>query len=653
MARCYNCMQPFSDGYDVCPYCGYMHNSANQQYYLPAGTILENGRYFIGLPVNAGGFGIVYKAWDLTLDKLMAIKEYFPGGIVTRQPGTAEVRVYSEKNRDRFLAGKNRFLIEARVISKYRDHPSIVDVYDFFEANHTAYMVMEYMEGLTYKNYIERVGGSVEEQLAINVTLALLDALREIHKDHIVHRDINPSNVFICGSGTVKLFDFGAAKIEGTPLPDTLTRGYAPPEQYSTTKEQGVVTDIYSVGATMYYALTGVKPEEATDREEKDKVKSPHQLNPQISKNISNAVMRAMALKPALRFQTVNEFRDVLLKGKHVLDVDEEIKRRKRKRFIIAGSMVLFFAAIGTVSAFHIKKNMEAGTLAAASLHVWVVSDADETEQDAQKRFLDMVKPFNDEFPQIELNVTVYPVEEYKHNINLAASNSSLPDVFESTYLDEQYDYMLAGLDETLSLITERSSYEYLDDFESIIPEKNRMPLCYQVPVIYVRQGSGMFAETENRITVNSESASMYAEIYGESWLEEHSYGSSVDARQEFIDGKAKRYYSDTSDYTCINELLRAQYTLEFPEKEAARFDHVWSVSIPTVGGKKEKNNKMRAGQWMIGYLLSGHAEDIMTIEYGEGIPLYKKTSEIFFDVYGGELETIRNLVPSIKNLSK
>lgn len=649
MARCYNCMQPFPDEYDVCPHCGYMYGQAEQQYYLPAGTFLENGRYLIGLPINAGGFGIVYKAWDMTLDKIMAIKEYFPGGIVTRQPGKTEVRVYSEKNRDRFLEGKQRFLIEARVISKYREHPSIVDVYDFFEANDTAYMVMEYMNGLTYRSYIERAGGRVEERLAVNVTLALLDALREIHKDQIVHRDINPNNVFICGSGAVKLFDFGAAKIEGTSLPDTLTRGYAPPEQYSTTKEQGAVTDIYSVGATMYFALTGVKPEEATDRETKDELKNPYQLNPNVSKNVSNIVMRAMALKPTLRFRTVGEFRDALIKGNYIRSVEEEIKKRKRKRLIEVTSLIFVLAVIGMISVFHIKEKMEENTLAATSLSVWITSDADENEQEAEERFLNMTSQFREEFPQIAFEITVYPIAEFEEKINEAAEHGILPDVFESTYLLEQYDELLAELGETMSLITDCSNYRYLDDV-SMPMGTRRIPLCYQVPVIYVKQEVGFSSGVEERTAVNPECAVMYEELYGKKWLKEHGDNTISDARQEFVVGNVQRYYSDTSDYTYINETLRAQYTLEFPDQEAARFDHVWSVSVPTAGSKRDKTRKMRAGQWLICYLLSGNSEDILTVEEGEGIPLYKKTAETFFDVYGGELEPIQSWIPVIND---
>jgi len=623
-----------------------MHDASDQQYYLPAGTLLEQGRYLIGLPVNAGGFGIVYRAWDQTLDRMIAVKEYFPGGVVTRQPGQTEVRIYSEKNRQRFEEGKERFLIEARVISKYREDASIVDVYDFFEANHTAYMVMEFMDGLTYKNYVERSGGHVEEQLAVNVTLAVLDALREIHKDHIVHRDINPSNIFICNTGMVKLFDFGAARIEGTPLPDTLTRGYAPPEQYSTVNEQGAVTDIYSVGATMYYALTGVKPEEATDREAKDTMKSPRQLDSQISKKVSNAVMRAMALNPKLRFQDVGEFRDALLKQKQVLDVEQEIRRRKRRRLLTAGMILAVLAGASAGSWLYMQQKLEANELRAAELQVWLSADADETEQEAEERFRRMTAQFSAEYPQITFAVTAYPSEEYGRQLNQAAADGALPDVFESTALDAGYDGMLAELDETMSLLPEPEGYVYLDG-----AGRRRIPLCYQLPVIYVRQGADLKAGAQDRIAVNPEAASLYADIEraagdaaAAGTADETGGAGDADARERFVDGDVKRYYSDTSDYLFLNEKLQARYTLEFPEEQAVRFDHEWSVSA--AGQGKDAANRQRAAQRMLCYLLSGSSEDILTIEAGEGIPVHRQTAETFFDVYGGELGEIRGVVP-------
>ena len=244
MARCYQCMKEYPDGYDICPHCGYDQTSeAENLYYLPAGTVLGQGRYLVGKAVNAGGFGIVYRVWDQTFSKMVAIKEYFPSAIATRIPGTTEVRVHSNKNMREYEVGKSRFLSEARRVAKFQTNPNVVDVYDFFEENETAYMVMEFMDGMTYKQFIRSQGGKVKPDLACRVTLAVLDALSEVHRERIVHRDINPNNIFICQDGKVKLYDFGAARLETTDMTTILTPCYAPPEQYITNGKQGSYTD--------------------------------------------------------------------------------------------------------------------------------------------------------------------------------------------------------------------------------------------------------------------------------------------------------------------------------------------------------------------------------------------------------------------------
>ena len=220
-----------------------------------------------------GGFGITYRAWDRTLEKKVAIKEYYPNGIVNRVPAEKAVIIYSGSRADEFQNGKVRFLAEARHMARFNTHPHIVNVHEFFEENNTAYIVMEFLEGISYKQYIEDCGGRVDCGTAVGVAVSVLGALRELHKEKIIHRDVSPDNIFLvldapgASQYRVKLIDFGAARFssgdEEKTLSIILKPGYAPPEQYRNKSKQGPWTDIYAVGAVLYCAITGERPEES------------------------------------------------------------------------------------------------------------------------------------------------------------------------------------------------------------------------------------------------------------------------------------------------------------------------------------------------------------------------------------------------------
>ncbi|WP_432627733.1 protein kinase domain-containing protein [Brotaphodocola sp.] len=677
MSRCYNCMKEYPDGFDVCPHCGYDRTKENENlYYLNPGTELSNGRYLIGRAINAGGFGIVYKAWDHVLNKELAIKEYFPGGIASRQPGSSEVQIYSEKRIQAYEEEKQRFLNEARTVAKFNDHPNIVDVYDFFEENHTAYMVMEYMDGMNYKEFVRSQGGKVKPQIAVSVALAVLDALREVHKANIIHRDINPNNIFICKSGVVKLFDFGTARIQKMDMTTVLTPGYAPPEQYSTGAKQGAWTDLYAVGATTYYALTGIKPEESTDREQEDHVIPPHEVDAEIPLELSNTIMRAMAVKPELRFQNTEQFRDALMKKKNVRNVEEEIKRRRKIRLIQVTSLTAVFALAGVGLYSQYRSRNEMGTLHSAVVTVWMPANRDESVEEAQQRFDNMTQSFQQEYGQIELQVKVIPEQEYEMQINESAKNGTLPDLFESTELDPSYASNLEPLDMTWQLLAsaDSSSYLFLDQYENLFPDKKQMPLCFQIPVVYARRDSEMdetkigeevrsgyetLRENEDlSYSVKVDDLRLYDQLLGDGCAEtyrEHrgqwkgnqesdqgpnqnqsqSQRKSEEGYELFKDGQVKFYLSDTSDYRRINEEMGGQYLviLPFEKQFEVRFDHLWSVNA------NSDENQKKASEWLIYYMLSDQAQNVIGVKSQRGVPLSRRMCEVFADVYEGDLK--------------
>jgi serine/threonine protein kinase len=277
---------------------------------LPSGHLLHQ-RYSIQSSIGQGGFGITYLAYDQKLDQEVCIKELFVSGNSTRG---INMTVQSQgQGTFSFREFVQRFVQEARQLAKFQ-HSNIVRVIDVFEENQTAYMIMEYVSGETLKQKIFR-DGAMNEIHALQLISQLLDAVSEIHKKGMLHRDIKPDNILITPEDRVVLIDFGSARefAEGKTTSQTamITPGYAPPEQYSERARRGPFTDIYALGATLYFILTGEKPIAATDRTFEELI-SPHQINPKVSSQVSSAVMLAMELKPEHRFQTVSDLKDAM-----------------------------------------------------------------------------------------------------------------------------------------------------------------------------------------------------------------------------------------------------------------------------------------------------------------------------------------------------
>lgn len=285
---------------------------------LKPGVILKE-RYKIEEVIGAGGFGITYRAWDPLLQSYVAIKEYYPSGIATRSADSSKVCVPVGQEQREYHRGRIRFLKEAQDVARFQSEPNIVSIYDYLEENDTAYMVMEYLHGCTLKQYIREHGGRLDTDHILHICLSVLDALAVVQKAGMIHRDISPENIFICEDLTVKLIDFGAAKqvyLDGEQTMSVVLKpGYAPPEQYAKKDKQGPWTDIYALGATLYFAATGEKPEESFGRVLEDTIKPVCEVNPEIPRAMSQVIMRAMSVKIEDRYQTVEAMREALLAG--------------------------------------------------------------------------------------------------------------------------------------------------------------------------------------------------------------------------------------------------------------------------------------------------------------------------------------------------
>ena len=204
--RCLNCMCEFNipaggeDESNVCPYCGFVENTRPKVlYHLFPGTVLKN-RYTIGVVLGSGGFGVTYKAWDSVLGIVVAIKEYYPATFVQRVPGTKDVIVYDGSKRKEFQDSLERFMEEAQNTAKF-DNPNIVHVDNYFEENNTAYIVMEFLEGISLKDYLKMNGDRIDIKDIDYIFLPIMDALKAIHEKGIIHRDVSPDNIFLCDQG--------------------------------------------------------------------------------------------------------------------------------------------------------------------------------------------------------------------------------------------------------------------------------------------------------------------------------------------------------------------------------------------------------------------------------------------------------------------
>jgi len=309
MMQCPTCGAQNPQGASQCRQCGTFLLSI----YLPVGTKLRGGAYTVGKVLGQGGFGITYKGSDTRLQRVVAIKEFFLQGCI-RQGNSVSIATPSITLAD-FERMKQRFLQEARTLARF-NHPGVVRVYDVFEENQTAYIVMEFLRGKPLSRILEERGGRMEEQEALGYIAQVCEALELIHSSGILHRDIKPDNIMVCEDGRVVLIDFGAAREFAARATQRhtviLTPGYAPMEQYSELGQRGPFTDIYALSATLYHLLTGEVPVPAPDRRVGIPLPDVRQLNPRISPHVAQAIMQGLEMDSDKRPQTAREFLNLL-----------------------------------------------------------------------------------------------------------------------------------------------------------------------------------------------------------------------------------------------------------------------------------------------------------------------------------------------------
>ena len=273
-----------------------------------------NGRYRVCRSLGQGGFGITYLAEDELLGQKIVIKEYFPAAFA-RRAEDGSIRIMEETDRAAFTEGRNRFLREARILTSLLDVPGVVKAWNYFQENQTAYLVMEYVQGISLRSWLEQNGEVPSFDEALEMLRLVVLALANIHKKGLLHRDITPDNLMVGANGTVKLLDFGSARSylreKDSEMTQTvlLKSGYAPPEQYDGKSVQGPWTDIYALSATLYEMITGCMPEDALQRQIRDELIEPSIYGAKITpEQEEHLLKRGLALDERERYTSVREF---------------------------------------------------------------------------------------------------------------------------------------------------------------------------------------------------------------------------------------------------------------------------------------------------------------------------------------------------------
>ena len=617
MKRCFVCFKEYEEAFQVCPHCGSVEiTKPIEPIHLVPGTILAN-RYILGQAVGAGGFGIVYRAWDLKLETIVAVKEFFVSRLVTRAEGLKNL-IITKKSMEEFEYRKERFLAEARNMAKFGSHRSIPNVFEYFEENNTAYIVMELLRGLALSDYLSQMGGRIDPDFAIMIANEVGNALKSLHEKNIVHRDVAPDNIYICSGKEIKikLMDLGAAKLADSTdevIDIILKPGYSPAEQYDNSKNIGPWTDVYALGATLYIMLTGIKPAESTNRKIRDEVAAPHLLNPSIPENLSNAIMKAMAVEKHMRFKTVQEFLDAINGGRKILTVAKEKKRRYLKRFF-GISVACAVLLLGALFVYHTYKQQ---FLAPADIVVWFSVAEGSTEEDAMQA---IKEDFEAKHEGVTVEIVAIPEAEYEARIRDAAKQGELPTLFESSGLPEEILQKATDLDNVLASEQFKNAL-FLDQYHDYYDNEKQVPLAIEVPVAYVITGGASCIDYSEKYFEDPEDFRTESIAYDDRYLGLLQGNFALEGfrgREDFFNNSENSspvLLSSTMVLNEVRETLKAyEKTYVYPDCDEiyCRYIYEWSIGA---GSKDEIRAAETLLSWMLGnvyqnYLMIGECND-------------------------------------------
>ena len=606
MKRCYSCFKEYGENFDVCPYCGTVYNPKPiEPIQLIPGTLLAN-RYIIGMAVGSGGFGIVYKAWDSKLETVVAVKEFFVSRLMTRAEGLKNV-IVNKKSQTEYEYRKERFLAEARNMAKFGAHRSIPNVFEFFEENNTAYIVMELLQGIALNEYIAQNGRNNDIDFALMVANEVGNALKSLHENNIIHRDVAPDNVFICSGKDIriKLMDLGAAKLADSTdevIDIILKPGYSPTEQYDNSKNIGPWTDIYALGATLYMMVTGIKPDESTNRKINDTVLPPNVINPDVSENLSNTIMKAMAVEKHLRFKSIDEFLSAINGERKIIPLAKEKRRRKFRRFSGILAACIAIAIITTIvgSTFRTKKAEQ--DLKEATISVWFSVPEGSSEEETMKL---VIEDFKTKFKKVTVDYKAIPESEYKQTLMEAAEKNSLPNLFESTGLPTEVTDKAIDLDKVIKSPQYKECL-FLDQYNDYYSTKKKVPLGIEVPVAYViTSGNTSIDYSQNYFNnladfgeqANVSTDNRYADL-----ISQNFNISGLSKKESFLDSEKNTSAVLLSSSMIINEVRELKYDKKYVYCDSpslkCKFTYEWSIGK---GNEDEQKASEMLLSWMLG----------------------------------------------------
>lgn len=691
--RCLNCFNLFDIVYsdkeesEVCPYCGYCEGTPPKElYHLYPGVGLYNNRYVIGTCIGFGGFGITYKAWDNVLETVVAVKEYYPTGLVQRVPGKPQVIIYTGESKEEYMQGLERFLDEAKNMAKFVDNPNIVHVDAFFEENNTAYLVMEYLPGMTLKSYLKSKGGRIGCEEVIPIADAVITALKEIHAGGIIHRDISPDNIMLCNDGRIKLLDFGAARFSDADQERTrsiiLKPGFAPPEQYQAKSKQGPWTDIYALCATVYRAITGVLPDESVNRVIEDTVQSPIQIYSDIPERISNTVMKGMSIYPEIRFSNVDELKKALDGEKKVMEPKKELRVRRMKRTITVGIALLIVVSM-SLYVYNMYKNKKADVVMnAADISIWIAVD-DQMNEDGAKAMMDSgIEAFTSSQEKVNVNYKFIPEDQYGSELLKAYENGEMPTIFQAQYATKEIMEDAASVDKVYEYMEKSGSDDcyLLENYKNSIEESKKIPLSFEAPIVYVKRSSEVKNIDNLTISDYKQIESMSDDSFYISESAEDMLLSSLnsDENSQNIDDKRKKewkklggseiykqflsddkllyYFGSTEDYKFVNDSWAGRYKIVKIESDSVYVEPTNELSISGTTSDDES----RAASLLISYMLKQGAQEALflgtsysdngvdKLQKIEGLPVNKSALKSYTDT-NTELQIIDSYTDNMK----
>lgn len=630
MAICYSCFNEYGDEFDVCPFCGEIRRTdPSEPVYLKPGTMLAD-RYLIGYDVNAGGFGIVYRAWDTKLETIVAIKEFFANRLMTRAAGETQI-IVNKKAYQEFEYRKKRFLAEARTMAKFGKHRNIPNVFESFEENGTAYIVMELLTGQALNEYLQENRNAVDHDFAIHVATEVGKALISMHDMGIVHRDVAPDNIFICEDTRVLLLDLGAAKLADdtdTVIDIILKPGYSPVEQYDNTASIGNWTDIYALGATLYVMLTGIKPDEATNRKIHDSLTPPRDIDPDIPENLSNAILKAMAVDRHMRFKNVDDFLKAINGEKKIIPLKKEKRRRAGKRIIgiVAAALVVLLVS-GAVVHIYSKKKSEQG-LPDSAITIWFSVSDNSTENEAMSA---IVADFREKHKNVDVTLTAIPATDYHDKIAEAAEAGKLPTLFESTGVPDDITQYAADISPILDFEQAKSCL-FLDQYDAYYSDKKRIPLAIEVPMAYVVTSGSVSIDYSDETFTSLDDFDTDKIAYDEQHMgviSANFSGEPSAQKEDFMNSEENACAVMLSSNMAMNEVRETltayskNYVYYASDEVRCRYDYEWSIGN---GTEAEHQAAERLLSWMLG---NNYQNTLMISRCSDGqIPINKDCFE-------------------------